>query len=309
MSRIELKEALDRLRAGETVAIPTETVYGLAADATQPSAIRKVFEAKGRPADHPLIVHLGAADWAPQWGACPPELWLLAERFWPGPLTLVVPRLASVSLAITGGQDSVALRVPAHPLSLELLQQLGRPLVAPSANRFGHTSPTCAEHVLEEFAGSVPVLDGGPCRVGLESTILDLTHRPFRILRPGQLSQQELEEVVGPLATTSSQPRPRVPGALDRHYAPRTPTFLGVPPGTESFGWLGCSAQPLPPGAGPCVILPDQAEGYAQGLYAALRELDRQQCAALGIEPPPRQPGWEAIWDRLNRAIASQDGS
>jgi len=313
MSRIELKEALDRLRAGEVVAIPTETVYGLAADATQEGAITRVFATKGRPSDHPLIVHLGSADWARLWGEGPAEVEALAARFWPGPLTLVVPRCPAVSPLITGGQDSVALRVPRHPLTLELLRQLGRPLVAPSANRFGHTSPTCAQHVLDEFQGAVPVLDGGPCQVGLESTILDLTQRPFRILRPGQLGQQELEEVVGLLDTASSRPRdasrprPRVPGALDRHYAPQTPAYLGRPPGEARFGWLGLNSRPVPPEASGCVLLPDDPEGYGRELYGALRQLDQQGWGALGIEPPPRLPGWEAIWDRLARAITPEN--
>lgn len=319
MSRIELKEALDRLRAGEVVAIPTETVYGLAADATQEGAIGKVFATKGRPSDHPLIVHLGSADWASHWGDCPAELEALADRFWPGPLTLVVPRRPAVSPLITGGQDSVALRVPRHPLTLELLRQLGRPLVAPSANLFGHTSPTSAQHVLDEFQGAVPVLDGGPCQVGLESTILDLTHRPFRILRPGQLGQQELEEVLGPLDAAASRPRdasrpreasrprPRVPGALDRHYAPQTPAYLGRPPGEASFGWLGLNSKPVPPEASGFVLLPDDPEGYARGLYGALRQLDRQGWGVLAIDPPPRLPGWEAIWDRLARAITPEN--
>lgn len=290
-------QAAALLRQGQLVAIPTETVYGLAADATQESAVRRVFELKGRPPDHPLIVHLGEASWAAHWGVLPPLFARLAERFWPGPLTLVVPRLARVSPLITGGQDSVALRVPRHPLTLETLLALGEPVVAPSANRFGHTSPTRAEHVLSEFP-ELAVLDGGPCPVGLESSIVDLTGPQPRLLRPGQLSRSILEEVTGPLAA-SDLSAPRVPGALDRHYAPRTPTRWDdglVPAGR--WGWLGFASR----GAAAEVIMPGGAADYAARLYAALRELDQSGVEVILVERPPQQPDWEAVLDRLRRA-------
>ncbi len=290
-------QAAALLRQGQLVAIPTETVYGLAADATQESAVRRVFQLKGRPPDHPLIVHLGEASWAAHWGVLPPLFARLAERFWPGPLTLVVPRLARVSPLITGGQDSVALRVPRHPLTLETLLALGEPVVAPSANRFGHTSPTRAEHVLSEFP-ELAVLDGGPCPVGLESSIVDLTGPQPRLLRPGQLSRSILEEVTGPLAA-SDLSAPRVPGALDRHYAPRTPTRWDdglVPAGR--WGWLGFASR----GAAAEVIMPGGAADYAARLYAALRELDQSGVEVILVERPPQQPDWEAVLDRLRRA-------
>ncbi|MBT9584560.1 threonylcarbamoyl-AMP synthase [bacterium] len=299
---MDVAEAVERLGKGQPVAIPTETVYGLAADASQPAAVARVFELKGRPADHPLIVHLGDASWATSWGHLPPPFDSLAQRFWPGPLTLVVPRLDWVDPLITGGQSTVALRVPRHPLALQVLQRLGRGLVAPSANRFGHTSPTTAQHVRDEFGEEVAVLDGGPCLVGVESTILDLSGPRPRILRPGQLSRADLEAVVGELDQLVGEV-PRVPGSLDRHYAPRTFTRLGggeqPPPGR--WGWLGFS----PRGASHEVIVPANATDYAQRLYSALRELDRAGLEIILVEPPPQTPEWEAVWDRLRRATRS----
>lgn len=292
-------EAAERLRAGGLVAIPTETVYGLAADATQEAAVRSVFALKGRPADHPLIVHLGSAEWAVHWGLLPAQFHQLATRFWPGPLTMVVPRLARVSRLITGGQDSVALRVPRHPLTLETLRCLGQPVVAPSANRFGHTSPTRADHVLAEFP-ELPVLDGGPCPVGLESTIVDLTGPEPRLLRPGQISREDLEEVLGPLAGSLAG-APRVPGALDRHYAPRTLTqwFEGKIP-VGRWGWLGFAGR----GASAEVLMPPSASEYGARLYAALRELDQAGVELILVERPPEGPEWEAVQDRLHRAVS-----
>ena len=291
-------QAAELLAAGQLVAIPTETVYGLAADATQDEAVRKVFALKGRPADHPLIVHLGEAAWAAEWGVLPSGFADLAERFWPGPLTLVVPRRASVSPLITGGQESVALRVPRHPLTLETLRLLGRAVVAPSANRFGHTSPTQAAHVRAEFGSALAVLDGGACPVGLESSIVDLTGERPRLLRPGQLSRAELEEVLGPFAVSEGVV-PRVPGALDRHYAPRTLTRWdnGVVP-TGRWGWLGFASR----GASAEVLMPLGADEYGARLYAALRELDEAGLTLILVERPPAGPEWEAVWDRLRRA-------
>ncbi len=292
-------QAAELLRQGQLVAIPTETVYGLAADATQEAAIRQVFARKGRPADHPLIVHLGDASWAAHWGVLPPLFERLASRFWPGPLTLVVPRLARVSPLITGGQDSVALRVPRHPLTLETLRILGEPVVAPSANRFGRTSPTRPDHVLAEFP-ELAVLDGGACPVGLESSIVDLTGPQPRLLRPGQLSRAELEEVTGPLASTDVS-APRVPGALDRHYAPRTLTLWAdekEPSGR--WGWLGFQSRP---GADAEVVLPAHAFDYGTQLYAALRQLDQAGLDLILVERPPQDSAWEAVLDRLRRAV------
>ncbi len=296
----DLDQALSLLRAGQLVAIPTETVYGLAADATQPEAVARVFALKGRPSDHPLIMHFGSASQIAHYAELPEHFWALAERFWPGPLTLILPKRESVHASVTGQQDTVAVRVPAHPKTLELLGRLGRPLVAPSANRFGHTSPTCAEHVREEFGQSLFVLDGGPCQVGLESTILDLSGPQPRILRPGQLSREAIEEVVGPLSL-GQQGAPRVPGALERHYAPRTPTHwfdASQPLPQGRWGWLGFSPQP----AALERRMPVVSQDYARELYAALRELDGKNLEQILVEPLPPESEWEAIRDRLNRA-------
>lgn len=298
---VELGEAVQRLRRGELVAIPTETVYGLAGDATNPQAIARIFTTKGRPSDHPLIMHLGAPDWASEWAELPACFDELARRFWPGPLTLVLRRKDGVLDAVTGGQDTVALRVPNHPLTLQLLRDFGKPLVAPSANRFGHTSPTRADHVESEFPG-LAVLDGGPCPVGLESTILDLSGDTPRILRPGQIRREDLEALLGPL-TGSVENAPRVPGALDRHYAPHTPTVwrqadLPLP---ARWGWLGFESCGAPVER----LLSADADEYGRQLYAALRDLDASGLELIVVEPPPREPRWEAVWDRLRRATHS----
>jgi L-threonylcarbamoyladenylate synthase len=298
----DLASALAHLRQGLPVAIPTETVYGLAADATNPDAVARVFATKGRPADHPLIMHLGDAGWAEEWAQLPVHFRRLAAKFWPGPLTLVVPRKPAVHPSITGGQDTVALRVPAHPLTLELLRQFGRPLVAPSANRFGHTSPTTAAHVRAEFP-HIPVLDGGACRVGVESTIVDLSSGAPRVLRPGQLGREELEDFLGVSLGQASVDAPRVPGALDRHYAPTTPTrFADAEPAPGRWGWLGFAEQGA---AAAQVVMPADPEDYARRLYAALRELDEEELDVILVEHPPTGPRWEAVWDRLRRAAHS----
>lgn len=300
----QVEEAVRRLRAGEVVAIPTETVYGLAADASQPEAVARVFALKGRPADHPLILHFASPEQIGAYAAIPqPEVFeRLARHCWPGPLTLVLPRKACVPLAITGGQDTVAVRVPKHPLTLALLEQLGRPLVAPSANRFGHTSPTCPEHVRQEFGDQVWVLEGGGCEVGLESTIVDLSGEGWRVLRPGRWLSHQLEAYLGP-AKSHQEHLPRVPGALERHYAPRTPARMWRPdqaPSQGRWGWLG-----FEPRSGlECLLMPTDSEGYGQRLYAALRELDERALDGILVEPVPEGPEWEAIRDRLRRATS-----
>lgn len=296
---VDVHEGLAVLSRGDLLAIPTETVYGLAADAAQPEAIVRVFRTKGRPADHPLILHLGDAAWAEHFGHVPDHAWPLLRRFWPGPLTVVVPRRQTVSLLVTGGQETVALRVPRHPLTLNLLQAFGRPLVAPSANRFGRTSPTSAEHVRSEFGEKVAILDGGACPVGLESTIVDFSGERPRLLRPGQVSRADLEQLLGPLQDDLRE-APRAPGMLEQHYAPVTRTRLGSS-GEGRFAWLGLQARS---GAAVQLLLPADAEAYGRGLYAALRELDASGCDSIVVQPPPQEPQWEAVWDRLRRATA-----
>jgi L-threonylcarbamoyladenylate synthase len=225
----EVSRAADLLRAGELVAFPTETVYGLGADASNPRAVARIFAAKGRPADHPLIVHLPDAAHLPRWAVdIPDAAHKLAAALWPGPLTLILRRHPSVSDAITGGQNTVGLRVPNHPLALQLLREFDGGVAAPSANRFGHVSPTTAAHVREELGTSVAlILDGGPCAVGIESTILDLSGTHARILRPGMLDADAIAGILGaPPIVGGSPDAPRVSGSLEAHYAPRTPLRL-----------------------------------------------------------------------------------
>ncbi len=300
------------LRAGGVVAFPTETVYGLGADARNEAAVRRVFAIKGRPADHPLIVHLAAADGLEDWARSVPEdAWRLARAFWPGPLTLVLPRAAGVLDAVTGGQDSVALRVPDHPLALALIRAAGA-LVAPSANRFGRVSPTTAEHVRTELGDSVDmILDGGPCRVGVESTIVSLLGGRPRLLRPGLITAGEVEAILGrPLESGGAGPR--APGTLPSHYAPATPLELLpaaslvaravdlVASGRRVVA-MSIGRLKLPPQVA-VEPMPSTAKAYAHALYARLRALDAAGFDVLLVELPPAGPAWAAVRDRLTRA-------
>lgn len=308
-----IEHALALLRRGEVIGMPTETVYGLAADARNEQAIRRVFELKGRPAQHPVIVHLGDTSQLPEWAiAIPPAALLLAEAFWPGPLTLVLNKHPNVSPLVTGGQPSVAIRVPAHPVAQRLLQAFGGGLVAPSANRYGHVSPTAAEHVRDEFGDGVPlVLEGGPCEVGIESTIVDLRGAQARVLRPGRIQPAQLSKALGSVvASGKAADSPRVSGDRTRHYAPRTPATL-LPTGqlrSQLAAWqaAGLRVHTLALGAlpeGACgLALNADPEAYARDLYAALRQLDRAGADRIAIEQPPDDPTWEAVRDRLKRA-------
>lgn len=299
-------EAVARLHAGEAIGLPTETVYGLAADAADPEAVARVFALKGRPAAHPLILHLADASWLPRYARAIPEAaQRLAAAFWPGPLTLILPRHPSVLDVVTGGQDTVGLRAPAHPLAQQVLRAFGAALAAPSANRFGRISPTCAAHVRAEFGDAVPlVLDGGDCALGIESTIVDLSTASPRILRPGSITRAQIEAVLGPLREPAPGASPRVSGSLAAHYAPRTPLVvrprarLHAAPGT-----LVLALDALPTGAAG-LALPAEAAAYARGLYAALRTLDAQGGARIEVESPPYEPSWDAVHDRLRRAAA-----
>jgi L-threonylcarbamoyladenylate synthase len=309
-----LAEAVAALRRGELVGMPTETVYGLAGDAGNPAAVRKIFELKGRPADHPLIVHVAGAEALADWCANVPEAARrLAAEFWPGPLTLILPRAAHVSDLVTGGQDTVGLRCPAHPLAQALLHGFGGGLAAPSANRFGHVSPTSAAHVRAEFGDALPiVLDGGDCTVGIESTILDLSGRSPRILRPGMLSRERIEAVIGPVVAEAGADSPRVSGSLDRHYAPRTAAWLlpraALAATASEQSALGQKVLLLAFAALPegCegLALPADPAGYAHGLYAALRALDERGANLLLVERPPGGEDWLPLHDRLRRAVA-----
>ncbi len=325
---LDLERAAQALVAGELVAFPTETVYGLGANAADEAAVRAVFRAKGRPADHPLIVHLAAREQLRDWTSAGPDLLrmaeLLASHLWPGPLTLVLPRSELAADVVTGGQDTVALRMPAHPVARALLQASGLALVAPSANRFGRVSPTSASHVLDELDGRIHfVIDGGPSEVGLESTIVDLSGATPRVLRPGAVTPERLAEVLGqPVQGGHQAGAPRVSGSLASHYAPTTRTRLAA--GSELVAAAvrhGSSAGVIALRAAPADFrgdwrqLPAEPAGYARLLYATLRELDGQVTVIL-VEEPPTSSDWEAVRDRLLRASAGhgaesegQDGS
>lgn len=325
----EIAAAAARLKAGGTVAFPTETVYGLGADISNPTAVRRIFEIKKRPSDHPLIVHMAGSSCLPRWARHVPEqAWRLAEHFWPGPLTLILPRSPFVPENVTGGQDTVGLRVPDHPVALALLGALGpeRALAAPSANRFGRISPTTAAHVREELGEAVDmILDGGPCRVGLESTIVGFEGETAVILRPGGIPLAALAEVLnGKVVVAEGAKRTtRVPGSLSSHYAPLTPLGLVS---QESIGHqagslvlkglrvalIGWSDQHFPPDIGKnekvvYFSMPAEPEGYGRQLYAALRQLDQQGFDFLLVETPPDETGWMAIRDRLQRASCISD--
>jgi L-threonylcarbamoyladenylate synthase len=306
------------LRAGELVAFPTETVYGLGADASNPGAIARIFAAKGRPADHPLIVHLPDASQLERWAAdIPAAAHGLAAAFWPGPLTLILRRHPSVSDAITGGQDTVGLRVPNHPLALQLLREFGGGVAAPSANRFGRVSPTTAAHVRDELGAAVSmILDGGPCAVGIESTILDLSGDRARILRPGMLDAAAIAAVLGhPPALGAERSSPRVSGALETHYAPATELRLvaagdlvrALRVGLAAGRHIAVLADPQllrdHPGIACHPASPDPVR-FAHDLYAALRELDALGGDLILVAAPPEEEAWWAVNDRLRRAAA-----
>jgi len=306
---VGVAEAVSILREGGLVALPTETVYGLGASALDPAAVARVFRVKGRPEHHPLIVHLADADHLPGWATVPPEAWLLAERFWPGPLTMVLPRGPLALDAVTGGLATVGLRVPAHPLTQAVLAALGAGIAAPSANRFGHVSPTTAAHVAIDLAGDVDgILDGGPCRVGIESTIIDLTGTEPTVLRLGAITPHALSEALGrPVglrthaATTAAGDRATAPGQLASHYAPRA--RLELVPRAE----LQARAATHPSAS--TAVLDDRelgttAESWAQNLYAALRRVDATGPAVILVPTPPPGALSAAVADRLQRASA-----
>ena len=311
-SRIE--EAIAALRRGEAIGLPTETVYGLAADARDPAAVRRIFELKGRPGDHPLIVHLAEAGWLERWARdVPTEAVVLADRFWPGPMTMILKRQSDVLDAVTGGQDTVGLRVPSHPLAREVILGFGDGLAAPSANRYGRVSPTTAQHVRDEFGDAVPiVLDGGDCEVGIESTIVDLSGDTPRILRPGRITRAELEAAIGPVASGATAASPRAAGTHAAHYAPRTPIELA--PASELAGRIvehrragrrvAALARATVPEGAEGIAAGAAAGDYAHALYAALRALDALGAERIIIETPPDGAEWAAIRDRLMRAAA-----
>ena len=276
--------------------------------------MRRIFELKGRPADHPLIVHVANAGQLGRWARDIPEAaQVLAKAFWPGPLTLILRKQPGVPDEVTGGQSTVGLRCPAHPIALALLHEFDGGLAAPSANRFGHVSPTTAAHVREEFGDAVAVvLDGGDCEVGIESTILDLSGETPRILRPGRITHAQIEALVGPVAQGGDAQSPRASGTLEAHYAPRTALLLmprdALAAEARQQEALGkrvavLTMDELPPGLRG-LALPSQPDGYAHGLYAALRALDALGANLLLAQRPPDSADWLAINDRLRRSAA-----
>ncbi|MDP1922064.1 MAG: L-threonylcarbamoyladenylate synthase [Myxococcales bacterium] len=313
----EVQRAVAALREGGLIGLPTETVYGLGADASNELAVRRIFAVKGRPSNHPLIVHVASLEVARHWAhSWPNEAEILANAFWPGPLTLIVERSALASDAVTGGQDTVGLRVPDHPLALEVLTLFGGGVAAPSANRFGRVSPTTAKHVRDELGGDVElVLDGGACRVGVESTIVDVSGASPRVLRPGGVPKEAVERSLGrdvPLATAVSDVR--APGLLESHYAPRAGLWLVT--ASELPGEL---ARRLATGVKVAVVAPSDVTvpegvvrfqvplddaGYARALYATLREVDERGLDVVLAVPPPESGVGLAVVDRLRRASA-----
>jgi L-threonylcarbamoyladenylate synthase len=308
-----IDEAAALLRLGRVVAFPTETVYGLGADSFNDEALRLVYELKGRPPDNPLIAHVldpgqarrVAADWDDRCER-------LAARFWPGPLTLVLPRAPDLPRQATAGWPTVAVRAPAHPVAAALLRAFAGPVSAPSANRSGGVSPTAAEHVARDFAdvADLMILDGGRCEIGIESTVLDLTSDPPAVLRPGAVPVEALRGAIGPVALAEPSAQAQAPGTSPRHYAPRLPVELlpraallrRLGRGAEPAAVVSFPGLPVPP-PHRAVVLPETAEGCAAGLYAALREADDSGAARILIEEPPSREGlWLAILDRMRRA-------
>lgn len=312
-TQTEIEKAVETLRAGDLVVFPTETVYGLGANASDPAAVRKIFDVKGRPADHPVIVHLDDPRYLHRWVSDVPRVAeQLAAMFWPGPLTLILPKAENVNDIVTGGQDSIGIRIPSHPIAQQLLHAFGGGIAAPSANRFGRLSPTKPEHVRDELGDAVSViLDGGDSPIGLESTIVSCLNNEVRLLRPGFITRSQIEQVVGDLTVGGALPR--APGDRALHYAPSTPleivpsddlearagemvarqekvAVLAMRPPLETkryMTWINAGKKP---------------DAYAHHLYNHLRTLDRAGCVRILVQELPQDERWAAILDRLQRA-------
>lgn len=321
----EVRRGVAALKQGLLVAFPTETVYGLGADAANAEALKRLYEVKGRPPSHPVIVHLSSIEQLDSWASAVPEpAFRLAEKFWPGPLTLILAKAPHVLLQVTGGQASVGLRIPDHPLALALIQEFGGGVAAPSANRFGRLSATCASDVAADLGCDVAViLDGGPCEVGIESTIVDFASGSPQILRPGMILPEQIESVIGKLQrkvpvnaspaleSQTGQPQARHPGGLPSHYAPATPLMLVPSQFLESE-----VAELLHSGKRLCLLSFEKVTlseivwlqavreplAYARSLYQNLRFLDLQKADLIIVESVPEQAGWTGIADRLARA-------
>jgi len=322
----DIAGAAAALANGDLVAFPTETVYGLGADAENPAAVAKIYAAKGRPQDHPVIVHVAPGADIDYWTTeVPDEARALVRAFWPGPLTLILKRNAHIPDAVSGGQDTVGIRCPSHPVAMQLLQAFKEGkggVAAPSANKFGNVSPTTAQHVHDEFGDDprlAAILDGGSSQVGIESTILDMsrlaTHGPV-LLRPGHITAQQIADVIGVMPRQPDQAAPRASGTLESHYAPKAPVAL-LPTGDiektlaelklrgRSAALIHYSPFVL---SQPNVTLPAEPKGYAYGVYAALRAMDQQQVELILVEAPPSDDAWLGVNDRLRRAAFGSTG-
>lgn len=317
-----ISEAADALRNGLLVAFPTETVYGLGAAAADPAAISRLYAAKGRPANHPVIVHLAEREQLHDWASSVPQgAWRLAEKLMPGPLTLILPRSSRAPDSVTGGQNTVGLRIPNHPVAHQLLKAFGDGVAAPSANKFGRVSPTTAQDVAADFIDELEiVLDGGPCEVGIESTIVEFSAGgTARILRPGMIHAQQIAEIIGGRVDTAfggtikQGGETRVPGGLPSHYAPNTPVMLLshdtlhteverlVAENNKRVAVLAFKHEPK---ASTCLIAKSTPREYAQQLYSNLRKLDRENADLIIVEAVPESEEWAGIADRLRRASA-----
>jgi L-threonylcarbamoyladenylate synthase len=316
--------AAERLRAGDVVALPTETVYGLAANATDPEAVARIYATKGRPQHNPVIVHVADRAMARRCAAAWPELAdRLADEFWPGPMTLVLPKSDLVPAITTAGGETVGLRWPSHPFMLAVIRACGFPIAAPSANRSNELSPTNADHVAKSLGGRVSlIVDGGQCQVGLESTVIDLTAAPARVLRPGMITAQALARfgveagTAGPAGISAL----KSPGLLTKHYSPKARLLIhgwrdqdelrtliaasGVP--ADRVHILAHHRVPLDLDPSRVVLIPDDPEAFARALYAELHACDDHGAGLILVEAPPDAPEWQAIHDRLRRAAATQ---
>ena len=317
-----IEQAARRIQAGELVGFPTETVYGLGADASSDTAVAGIFAAKGRPSDHPLIVHVASASQVSDYAS---EVPAFAEKliaaFWPGPLTVILPRKPGVAAAAAGGQNSIGLRCPAHPVALAFLTACQTGVAGPSANRFGRVSPTTAQHVAQEFGDELLVLDGGPCQVGIESSIVDCTRGQPVLLRPGVLTRDQLQAACGEPVLNKDELQtagqtPRASGTLEAHYAPNAKVRLmdaaALQTALDLLGTdaahIAVYARSVPRTASAQVLvrrMPDDALATAQQLFAVLRDFDAQGARLIWIETPPADMAWDGVRDRLGRAAAS----
>ncbi|EPR4994335.1 L-threonylcarbamoyladenylate synthase [Vibrio navarrensis] len=304
----EIDQAKELLAQGELVAIPTETVYGLAADATNPEAVKKIFAAKGRPADHPLIVHIGQVEQLTDWAVeIPEDAYVLAQAYWPGPLTLLLKKADHVTPVVTGGLETIGIRMPAHQVFATLLQSSGMAVAAPSANPYKKLSPTSAQHVINSLGGKIAaVLDGGDCAHGLESTIVDLTEKPFRILRAGPITAAQLSATLGEEVSSPVNHTVAVPGNVTSHYQPNTRVRLvdaseRIHLTNDKIAYLHYS--PFDNHANiKAKQMPGSVADYAHVLYRTLDEADKWGCEEIWVERPPMDESWSAVHDRLNRA-------